>query len=102
MLTIWKYSVKSIKSCLIGKKECNGSKALLIEVDFLISNESKLNFKIFPLEVKSSKNYTTSSLNVFKDKFGNKIDTSYIIHPKNLSIEGNLVKIPPYMFGCVF
>ena len=26
-----------------------------IEIDFLISNESKTNFKIFPIEVKSSK-----------------------------------------------
>ena len=73
-----------------------------IEVDFLISNESKLNFKVFPLEVKSSKNYTTTPLNVFKDKFGNKIETSYIIHPKNLIVEDKIIKIPPYMFGCVF
>ncbi|MBQ0052432.1 MAG: ATP-binding protein [Treponema sp.] len=73
-----------------------------IEIDFLLSNESKLNFKVFPLEVKSSKNYTTSSLKSFKEKFGKKIDTSFIIHPKNLSIEENVVKIPPYMFGCVF
>ena len=73
-----------------------------IEVDFLISNESKLNFKIFPLEVKSSKNYTTTSLNAFKEKFGNKIETSYIIHPKNLIVEDKIIKIPPYMFGCVF
>ncbi|MCF0115337.1 MAG: ATP-binding protein, partial [Erysipelotrichaceae bacterium] len=30
-----------------------------IEIDFLISNDSKINYKIHPIEVKSSKNYTT-------------------------------------------
>jgi hypothetical protein len=73
-----------------------------IEIDFLLSNESKTNFKIYPLEVKSSKNYTTSSLYSFKEKFEKKIDTSYIIHPKNYSAEESIQKIPPYMFFCMF
>ena len=30
-----------------------------IETDFLLSNESKTNYKVNPIEVKSSKNYTT-------------------------------------------
>lgn len=71
-----------------------------IEIDFLLSNESKTNFRVFPIEVKSSKNYTTTSLGRFKDMFGKKIATQYIVHPKNLSVEGDIVKIPPYMF-CV-
>lgn len=69
-----------------------------IEIDFLLSNESKTNFKVFPLEVKSSKNYTTTSLGRFKEVFGKKIATQYIIHPKNLSVEGEVIKVPPYMF----
>lgn len=73
-----------------------------MEIDFLLSNESKLNFKVYPCEVKSSKNYTATSLFAFKDKFGKKIDTSYIIHPKNLSFEDGIVKLPPYMFHCAF
>ena len=44
-----------------------------IEIDFLLSNESKTNFRIHPVEVKSSKNYTTTSLNSFKEKFGKKV-----------------------------
>ncbi|MBP5435702.1 ATP-binding protein [bacterium] len=72
-----------------------------MEVDFLLSNESKTNFKIFPVEVKSSKNYTTSSLTLFREKFGKKIETSYIIHPKSLQIEENLIKLPPYMIWCM-
>lgn len=70
-----------------------------IEVDFLLTNQSQLNLKLYPIEVKSSKNYTTSSLNGFKDIYKKRIERSYIIHPKNLSLEGNIIKIPPYMFA---
>lgn len=66
-----------------------------IEIDFLLSNDSKINFRVFPIEVKSSKNYTTTSLGRFKDVFGKKIATQYIIHPKNFAIDGEIVKIPP-------
>lgn len=72
-----------------------------IEIDFLLSNESKTNFRVFPIEVKSSKNYSTTSLGRFKDMFGKKIATQYIIHPKKLTVEDMLVRMPPYMFGCV-
>lgn len=73
-----------------------------IEIDFLLSNESKTNFKVFPIEVKSSKNYTTTSLGRFKEMFGKKIASQYIIHPKNLVVDGDIIKIPPYMFAVVF
>lgn len=72
-----------------------------IEIDFLLSNESKTNFKIHPLEVKSSKNYTTSSLIAFKKKTGSKVEKSFIVHPKAFSIEGETIKIPPYMIFCL-
>lgn len=73
-----------------------------IEIDFLLSNESKTNFRVLPIEVKSSKNYTTTSLGRFKEIFGEKIAMQYIIHPKNLVIEGDVIKIPPYMFCTAF
>ena len=69
-----------------------------IEIDFLLSNESKTNFQVFPVEVKSSKNYSATSLGRFKELFGKKIAMQYIVHPKNLAIEGDIVKLPPYMF----
>lgn len=73
-----------------------------IEIDFLLSNESKTNFRVFPIEVKSSKNYTTTSFGRFKEMFGKKIASQYIIHPKNLVIDGDIIKLPPYMFGVAF
>jgi len=68
-----------------------------IEVDFLVSNESKTNFRISPIEVKSSKNYTATSLERFRGMFESRTECSYIIHPKNFSMDGNLIRIPPYM-----
>ena len=72
-----------------------------IEIDFLLSNESKTNFKIHPMEVKSSKNYTTSSLHAFKEKFGSKVEQMYIVHPKPLSEDRQVLKLPPYMLFCL-
>lgn len=68
-----------------------------IEIDFIISNNSKLKYKIYPIEVKSGKRYTVTSLNKFRKKFKNRIGESYIIHPKNLEIKDGIICIPPYM-----
>ena len=73
-----------------------------IEIDFLLSNESKMNFRMYPIEVKSSKNYSAISLDKFKELYEKKIAISYIVHPKNLLVDGEIIKIPPYMFPFVF
>ncbi len=73
-----------------------------IEVDFLLSNDSKLNFKIIPIEVKSSKNYTTTSLGKFNELYKKRIEASYIIHPKQFKITDNEICIPPYMIYAAF
>ena len=73
-----------------------------IEVDFIISTGSRVNNKIIPIEVKSSKNYTASSLIKFKEKFQERIAESYIIHPKNLSLrDDGIICIPAYMTFCL-
>ena len=72
-----------------------------IEIDFLLSNNSKLKFKVFPLEVKSGKNYTTASLERFSEKFKSRIGESFIIHPRNLTEKNGVLCIPPYMAMCL-
>ena len=72
-----------------------------IEIDFLISNNSKLKYKSFPIEVKSGKRYTTKSLLRFKEVFGKRIGGAYIIHPKNLMVKDDIICIPPYMTMCL-
>ncbi len=73
-----------------------------IEIDFLLSNDSKVNFKIIPIEVKSSKNYTTTSLGKFNELYKKRIEASYIIHPKQFKITDNEICIPPYMIYAAF
>ena len=68
-----------------------------IEIDFLLSNNSKLKYKIYPIEVKSGTKYTTTSLKRFKEKFRNRIGECYVIHPRNLIVKEDIVCIPPYM-----
>ncbi len=69
-----------------------------IEIDFLISNESKTSFRVHPVEVKSSKNYTTTSFQAFKAAFSRRVGRSVIVHPKPFSSENDIIKVPPYMF----
>ncbi len=73
-----------------------------IEIDFLISNNSKLKYKIFPIEVKSSKSYKTTSLQRFREKYQSRIGQCYIIHPKNFAIKDGIICIPPYMTMCLY
>ena len=73
-----------------------------IEIDFLISNQSYSNYKICPIEVKSSKNYTLTSYQRFKERYPNKIASSIVIHPKQFSVGELEEKIPPYMLIAIF
>lgn len=47
-----------------------------IEVDFLLSNESKMNLRVVPVEVKSAKNYSTISYDAFRRRFGSRVGES--------------------------
>lgn len=72
-----------------------------IEIDFIISNNSKTKYKMFPIEVKSGTRYSTESLNRFRDKFKSRIGGCYIIHPRNLIAKDDILCIPPYMTICL-
>lgn len=72
-----------------------------IEVDFLLSNNSKLKYKMYPIEVKSTDRYTVKSLIRFQESFRERIGGSYVIHPKNLKAEGDTLYIPAYMTFCL-
>lgn len=73
-----------------------------IEIDFMLSNDSKTNLKLYPIEVKSSKNYSAISLGRFKDIYRGRISRSFVIHPKNLVAAEDIIKIPPYMVFAAF
>jgi hypothetical protein len=71
-----------------------------LEIDFLIARYQGSKFKVSPLEVKSSKKYSFSSLLKFKKKFSSRIGTNYVIHTKDLKVENDIVFLPAYM--CMF
>ncbi len=72
-----------------------------IEIDFIISNNSKTRYKMYPIEVKSGKSYSLTSLLRFKERFKQRIGESYVIHPKNLIQKQDILCIPPYMTICL-
>lgn len=67
-----------------------------MEIDFLITDETNPN-KISPVEVKSGKYYTTSSLSKFTNKFKNKLGKKYLLHTKDLKIKDDVIFLPVYM-----
>ena len=36
-------------------------------------------------------------MNVFREKYKQRIGESYIIHPRNLTVKEGIICIPPYM-----
>ncbi len=72
-----------------------------IEIDFIISNNSKLKYQMYPIKVKSGKKYTITSLTRFIEKYKSRIGESFIIHPRNLIIKENVTCIPVYMTFCL-
>lgn len=72
-----------------------------IEIDFIISNNSKTKYKMYPIEVKSGTNYSVESLLRFRERYKNRIGECYIIHPRNLTVKSDILCIPPYMTICL-
>lgn len=69
-----------------------------MEIDFLIA-KSKITSKhnITPIEVKSGKNYTFSSLKKLKNKYKEYLTYSIIIHQEDLKEENGILYMPIYM-----
>lgn len=72
-----------------------------IEIDFIISDNRKINYKIYPIEVKSGTRYSAESLLRFREKYKSRIGGCYIIHPRNLLTRDDILCIPPYMTICL-
>ena len=69
-----------------------------MEIDFLIAKKkvtSKHN--ISPIEVKSGDRYTLSSINKFRKKYAEALDTAYVLHTKDYKGQDEVVYLPLYM-----
>jgi len=69
-----------------------------MEIDFLIA-KSKISSRhnIAPIEVKSSKNYTLSSIRKFRNKYSSQLHTPFVLHTSDLRIDDGIVYLPVYM-----
>lgn len=72
-----------------------------MEIDFLLTNGSKLKYKVWPVEVKSSARYTTTSLERFRESFRERTGGAYVVHPKNVAEKDGVLFLPAYMAFCL-
>lgn len=69
-----------------------------MEIDFLIAKDKISNrHNISPLEVKSSKNYTLTSIRKFISKYNEQLHIPYVLHTSDLKVENDIVYLPLYM-----
>ena len=69
-----------------------------MEIDFLTAKSSITSrHNISPIEVKSSTNYTLSSLNKFRSKFSEYIHQPYVLHTADLIEKDGVIYLPLYM-----
>ena len=74
-----------------------------MEIDFLIPDSKVTRRKhVSAVEVKSEKDYTTSSLDKFNRKYGKTVTSSYIIHPGDLCKREGVLYAPIYMTPWLF
>lgn len=69
-----------------------------MEIDFLIAKSTISNrHNISPIEVKSGKNYTLSSLRKFCKKYAEQLHVPYVLHTGDVKEEENILYLPIYM-----
>ncbi len=69
-----------------------------MEIDFLLPDAQITRKKhVSAVEVKSENDYTTSSLDKFRRKFGQSISASYVVHPGDIRQKDGIIYMPIYM-----
>jgi predicted AAA+ superfamily ATPase len=69
-----------------------------MEIDFLVAKDKiSSRHNISPIEVKSSKNYTLTSIRKFREKYREQLHTPYVLHTGDLKTEDGIVYLPVYM-----
>ena len=71
-----------------------------MEIDFLISKPVITNrHNISPIEVRSGKKFTTTSLDKLKTKFAPMLAESYVLHTGDVEVKEGVIYLPLYMAG---
>ncbi len=75
-----------------------------MEIDFLLVRpfpDAAMKPRVTPVEVKSTKRYGIVSLDKFKEKFAGRVGERVVLHPRQLEVQGDLLKLPLYMAFCL-
>ena len=73
-----------------------------MEIDFLLAKSKTTNrHNISPIEVKSGKNYTLSSINKFRKKYSVQLNEALVLHTADLSEKDGITYLPVYMIACL-
>lgn len=75
-----------------------------MEIDFLIIREydnAAMKPRVSPVEVKSTKRYGVSSLDKFRLVYGQRLGKEYVLHPRQLEVDGERIRLPLYMAHCL-
>lgn len=71
-----------------------------MELDFLVVRpyaDAAGRPRVCAVEAKSGRRYGTSSLGKFREKFGDVLGLEYVLHPRQLKVDGKRVYLPLYM-----
>ena len=69
-----------------------------MEIDFLLQKDKVTSrHNIRPIEVKSGKNYTLSSLKKCMNKYGEYMTTPTVLHAADYKVENGVTYLPLYM-----
>ena len=69
-----------------------------MEIDFLIAkSKATARHNVSPIEVKSTKRYTLTSLKKFRTKYAEYTGQCYVIHTADLREDDGILYLPPYM-----
>ena len=69
-----------------------------MEIDFLLAKSKTTNrHNVSPLEVKSGKRYTLTSLKKFRAKYAEQLDEMFVLHTEDLSQKDGITYLPVYM-----
>jgi len=73
-----------------------------MEIDFLLTKTAVTSrHNVIPVEVKSSKDYTTVSLERFKTRYPACLATAYVLHPGNIKQSNGITYLPLYIDSAI-
>lgn len=73
-----------------------------MEIDFLVGKSTITNkHNISPLEIKSGKSYTLSSIKKFCKKYSDQLNEAFVFHEGEVKVEDGITYLPLFMVICL-